>query len=479
MKFRSLLIIALAAAIPAIACAKKPKKDKNQPVVEEVVDPYKIAPDECEDYFSLEHESLKNKQYQDAYEQWMAVFKSCPDIQRQLYTDGGKILEALYQQTQDEAEKVRLANLIMEMYDQRMKYFGDDERYPVSYILSLKALDYRKYFEGTQAYSRDTVYAWLHEAMQYDQASPSLQALEMLFTMSMENYMADKEANGDAFVQDYNNVEVGLEILINDSTYENAELAQGKKDYYDQLFAGSGAADCAKLDEIYGRILQDNLDNYSKLYRLASLYRQMGCTESDVYKTAIENMKRLRPAAPVTKPQVKPTTTVVAQPANTSANQAKACMNKKDYAGAIANFKKAVGETSSAQEKADYYYYMAVCAQSLKDYPGAVNYAKQSLGVKAGQGRCYIVIGTSYAQAKPYTGGSGKDKILNKTVFWAACDMFEMAKKDPSTAAQAAKLIAQYSKYFPTKEDRFDLPNEFKGATFHVGGWVNVTTRIR
>ena len=57
--------------------------------------------------------------------------------------------------------------------------------------------------------------------------------------------------------------------------------------------------------------------------------------------------------------------------------------------------------------------------------------------------------------------------------------MFEKAKSDPSTASKAAQAIATYSKYFPTKEERFDLPKEFKGTTFFVGGWVNVTTRIR
>lgn len=465
MKFRTLLIIALAAVIPAMACAKKPKKNA-EPVVVEPVDPYKIPAEECEDYFSLAHESLRSKQYEDAYEQWMAVFKTCPDIQRQLYTDGARILEALYKKTNDEQEKIRLANLIMEMYDQRVVFFGDDERYPVSYILSLKALDYRTYFEGTQAYSRDTVYSWLHEAMQYDQASPSLVALETLFNMSYENYRADRAANADAFIQDYNNVEVGLEILIEDSTYENRELAAGKKEYFDQIFAGSGAADPAKLDEIYGKVLADNLEDYSKLFRLASLYRQMKYTDSDIYKTAIENMQRLRPST---------TSSAVASTANT----AKACMNRKDYSGAIANFQKALGETSSASEKADYYYYMAACAQAQRNFQQAVAYAKQSLAQKAGQGRCYIIIGVAYANAKPFNSGSAKDKVLNKSVFWAACDMFEMARKDPSTATQAGKMIATYSKYFPTAEERFDLSKEFKGATFFVPGWVGVTTRIR
>ncbi|MBR6018420.1 MAG: hypothetical protein IK073_07355 [Paludibacteraceae bacterium] len=466
MKLKTLLAIALCAAIPAMACAKKPKKQK-EPAEPVIVNPYLVPAEECEDYLSLEHESLKNKDYETAYEQWMTVFTSCPGIQRQLYTDGARILEALYKQAGDnEQEKIRIANLIMEMYDKRMQYFGDDERYPISYILSTKAVDYKTYFEGTEAYSRDTVYAWLHEAMKHDQASPFLSALEMLFNMSYENYAADKtnQEKADLFVEDYNNVLVGLAILVDDTTYANRELAGQKKDWFDQQFAQSGVADCSKLDELYAKVVQENANDYSVLRRLAALYRQMDCEESPVYTEAIAQMKRLRPAESV---------------GSGSAGQAKLCLKKKDYQGAIANFKKALTETSSANDKADYLYLIAQCYYASKSYPTAVDYAKQSLAVKPGQGRCYMLIGNCYATAKPYPGNTPKDKILNKTVFWAACDMFEKAKADPSTASKAAAAIATYSKYFPTKEERFDLPKEFKGSTFFVGGWVNVTTRIR
>ena len=468
MKFRSLLIIALAAAIPAMACAKKPKKSKD-PVEPVVTNPYLVPVEECEDYFSLEHESLKNKDYESAYEQWMTVYTTCPDIQRQLYTDGARIMEALYKRAKDngdEKEMIRIANQIMDMYDKRMKYFGNDERYPISYILSTKAVDYKTYFEGTEAYSRDTVYTWLHEAMKHDQASPFLAALEMLFNMSYENYQADKtnQEKADLFVEDYNNVLVGLAILVDDTTYANRELAGQKKDWYDQQFAQSGVADCSKLDELYGKVVEANKDDYSLLRRLAALYRQMDCEESPVYAEAIKQMKILRPAEQVV---------------SGSANLAKRALKNKNYQEAIAQFKKAISETSSASDKADYLYLIAQCYYATKSYPTAVDYAKQSLGVKPGQGRCYMLIGNCYATAKPYGGNTAKDKILNKTVFWAACDMFERAKADPSTAAKAAQAIATYSKYFPTKEERFDLPKEFKGSTFFVGGWVNVTTRIR
>ena len=59
-------------------------------------------------------------------------------------------------------------------------------------------------------------------------------------------------------------------------------------------------------------------------------------------------------------------------------------------------------------------------------------------------------------------------------------DQFAKAKQvDPSVSGDADKLISMYSKYFPTKEEMFDLPNELGGSTFIVGGWINEKTVCR
>ena len=87
-----------------------------------------------------------------------------------------------------------------------------------------------------------------------------------------------------------------------------------------------------------------------------------------------------------------------------------------------------------------------------------------------------------YAASKPYSEQeyAAKAQILNKTVFWAAVDQFARAKQvDESIAELASKYISEYSKYFPTKEEMFDLPNEFSAPTFLVGGWINERTSCR
>ena len=108
MKFRSLVVVALAAAIPALACAKpkQPKKGAEEaPAQEEaVVEEEPTITEECVVNVSLFHESVKNKMYADAYGPWWETYTTCPNANKSIYTDGAKIVEALYQATADPAE---------------------------------------------------------------------------------------------------------------------------------------------------------------------------------------------------------------------------------------------------------------------------------------------------------------------------------------------------------------------------------------
>ena len=154
MKIKNLLVIALAVAImPAMMSAKKPKKGAEPaaeaaPVVAEPEAEPTIT-EECVVNVSLFHESVKNKQYADAYDPWWSVYTTCPNANKSVYSDGAKIVEALFNATSDPAEKERLAKLAIEMQDKRIKYFGNDAKYPKAYILGEKGLAYLDFYGDT------------------------------------------------------------------------------------------------------------------------------------------------------------------------------------------------------------------------------------------------------------------------------------------------------------------------------------------
>lgn len=471
MKFKTLVVLSLAAAVPALACAKKPKKVAEETLVQAapaVEDPEPTITEECVMNVSLFHESVKNKMYADAYGPWWEVYTTCPNANKSIYSDGAKIVEALYGATTDEAEKARLANLAIEMQDKRIRFFGNDPKYPKAYILGEKGLAYLDFFGDTKlAEAREC----LQQSVTGMGANSKIMVLVKLVDASYALYKQDPNGKAEQFIADYELASNFLGEQAGNTNNKNAEIAGKQKDYVDNIFAISGAADCDKLDEIYAAVVKDNITNLDMLQKIAKLYRRVHCTESDTYFAACEAAHKLQPTQ------------------ESAAGCASMAAKKGDYEAAISYYDQAIKFAmveDELEDVADYQYNAAVyCFANLKRYSEARRYAQASIatlngmGVNKGQGRSYIIIGMCYAATRLY-GNDAKGAILNKTVYWAAVDKFVKAKQiDPSVEAAANDYISTYSKYFPTKEERFDLPGEFSGSTYFVGGWIGETTAIR
>lgn len=463
--------MALCAAVPALACAKKPKNVEAAPAPAAQTAAQEEEPTITEDCIvnvSLFNESVKNKQFADAYGPWWEVYNTCPNANKAIYTQGSKIIDWKYANTTDPAEKERLRQLILEMHDKRIKYFGDDPKYPTAYILGQKALDYCQYFPEDEL--KEPAYQWFKQSVEGMGVKSQMQVLAKFVDVSYAIFKSNPDLYGEQFISDY---ELASELLAQqaaDPSNKNAKYAAQQKDYVDNIFAVSGAADCSKLDEIYAKVVADNADNLDMLTKVAALYKRVKCTESDIYFAACENAHRLQPTE------------------ESAAGCARMSVKKGDFRTAINYYEEAISRAQAIdpqdEDIADYQYNIALIYYSdLKNYPQARAYARQSLASKEDQGRCYILIGLCYAGSQPYSTAdypAAKAAILNKTVFWAAVDKFVQAKRvDPSCAADADKLIAAYSKYYPTKEEKFDLPNELGGSTFYVGGWIGETTVCR
>lgn len=472
MKFKTLVVLALAAAIPALACAKKPTKVGAEEVVkaaeEEVVGEEPTITEECVMNVSLFHEAVKNKMYADAYEPWWDVYTNCPNANKSIYSDGAKIVEALYQATSDKAEKERLAKLAIEMQNKRIRFFGNDPKYPKAYILGEKGLAYIDYY-GESKY--EEARECLRKSAEGMGSKSKMAVLKSLMDVSYALYKADSDDKAEQLISDYELASGLLAEQAANPNNKNAELAAKQKDYVDNIFAISGAADCNKLDELYWDDVEDNKSNLDVLQKIIKLYKRVRCTESDIYFAACEAAHKLQPTD------------------ESAAGCASMAARKGDYEAAVKYYDQAI-QLATVEEEfedvADYQYNAAVyCFANLKRYPETRKYAQASiatltkLGMTKGQGRCYLIIGMAYAATRLH-GNDPKGTILNKTVYWAAVDKFVKAKQiDPSVEAAANDYISTYVKYFPTKEERFDLPNEFSGSTYYVGGWIGETTTIR
>lgn len=451
---KRVLLIALCFAIPMVGFAQKSKK-KKKGAEPEVVAPVvtTLTDEECMINLSLFHESVKNKQFEEAYGFWLPVYQSRPDLNKAIYTDGAEILGYRYQQTTDENLRKALRDSIMQLHDDRIKYF-DEAKYPDSYVLGLKAMDYLTYFPEDELAL--PAYGWLKESVTALGAKAQITVLRKFVEVSYNLYKSNTDQYGEQFLADYQMASAALEQIAV-AGGKNAEHAASQKAYVDRLYAASGAADCSQMDQMYASVVAESANDIDKLGSIMKLYRRLGCTESDVYFAAAEHAHKLQPTD------------------ESAAGCAQMCIKKGDLEGAVEYYKQALTMVANNDDKADYLYRLANVYVSLKNYQQGVSHAQQALELNAEDGRCYLLMGICYASAKIYD-----DPILARSVFWVACDMFQKAKSvDASCSSDANKLIATYRQYFPSKEDVFFHRDLNEGATFRVGGWIGRNTVCR
>ena len=431
---------------------KKKKKKGAEPVVEAPV-VVTLSDEECMVNMSLFHESVKNEQYGEAYTYWLPVYQSRPDLNKAIYTDGAKILDYRYQQATDENVRKALRDSIMRLHDDRIKYF-DEARYPDEYVLGVKAMDYLTYFPEDELAL--PAYEWLKTSVTALGAKSQITVLRKFVEVSYNIYKSNQDQYGDQFLADYQMASGALDQIAA-AGGKNAEHATHQKAYVDRLYAASGAADCDQMDQMYASVVKESANDIEKLGSIMKLYRRLGCTESDVYFAAAEHAHKLQPTS------------------ESAAGCAQMCIKKGDYKGAVEYYLDALAKATDQDDKADYLYRLATVYVSLNNYQQAASYAYQALELAPEDGRCYLVIGICYAGAKIYN-----DPILQRSVFWVACDMFQKAKNvDASCAGDANKLIATYKQYFPSKEDVFFHKELNEGQPFRVGGWINKSTICR
>lgn len=406
-------------------------------------------------------DAVKQKDFKGAYEPWVVVFNECPLAKKTtLYIDGVKIAKALYKSTNDE----QYYDLLLKVYDQRMKYYGNDKNYPTSYLKGMKALDILTYKEGDEA--NKTAIALFEESFKGDAKTiqPAFVQKYVLSTVNLYKsglYKADDVVNnyitaGDVITAIQNS---GKKFKTDKDKAEFDELVATTKDQVDQIFAQSGAADVETLNNVFGPQLEANKDNVDWLKKVNKfLSKSKGGDESELFFATSENLHKIEPAA------------------SSARGLARMNIKKGNTDDAISYYKQAIELEEDNVDKAKYYYELATVYFSQHSFAAAKGAALSAAGLREGWGDPYILVGKIYAAGAPSIGSEEWEK---KAGYWAAVDKFYKAKSvDESVTAEANQLIGQYSQYFPNKEDLF-MHGVNVGESYTVGGFIGESTKVR
>ena len=398
----------------------------------------------------------KIKDYDLAYDSWKVVYEECPIANgRTLYQHGAFLIANKMAKEKDPAKKAEWFKELMKCYDQRVKYFGNDKKYPEAWVRGRQAMDYIAY--SPEKDYLQAALPWLEQAVLHGKSNADSDVIQKYFELLEVRYQSDKAKYSESFINDY--------IALGDMVDARIAMGDKYKEAYtitrnnlNAMFINSGAAECATLESVFAGKVEENKSNDAELEKIINLFDKADCKESEVYFTASSYAHALNPVA------------------KTAVGCARQAFKKEDYNKAISFYNEAIALEEADTLKFTYAIEKANTLYISKRYSEAKAAALQAISFDSRQGEPYMLLATIYVTVDPYPA----DPILNKTKYWAAVDKLQTAKSlEPELAEKANTLINSYRKFYPTKEEVFFKPELAPGTSFTVGGLINESVRCR
>ena len=416
----------------------------------------------CVKNTSLYIDYVKISSFKDAYPFWKIVYDECPGSSKNVYIYGVQIMDWLISEETDASKKEALIEEMMKLYDNRIKYFGNDPTYGKDYIISQKAQKYSQ-LKG-ESTDHTILYKWLGDAINEFKTDMDPLGISLYMFSSLKLMQSDVDKYKSQYVDDFLKTTALLDEQLAKAkaanNEKNADVVSARKGEIEQTFFVSGAADCEIMQSIYASKVEENKDNLVFLKETITLLRRVSCGEIDVYFTASEYAYKLEPSAEAA-----------------SGLGAKAYRDK-DIATATKYFNEVVSMSEDSELKANIYLLLANIAYEQKQYQSTKTNCLKSISEKSSNGKAYILLASVYASVAKDIFPN--DPVLTKCVYYAVIDKLERARQvDPSEAQEAGRLIAIYSQYLPSADDVFMHPSVDTGETLHIGGLINETVRIK
>jgi len=433
--------------------------------------------EECMTKLSIFHEYTKAKNYDAAYEPWMAVRNKCPKFNNAIYVDGEKILEYKIDNATG-ADKVAFINDLLKLWEQRGEHFASKTPKGEYAAQACQLLyDNKKELGKTN----DELFECFDAAYKLDKDTfTNPKSLYTYFSLMVDLYDAGKKPAADLFnkyddivekvedeVKNYSEklnkiiekVDAGTALTKKEGKYKRYYESYLKA--YDQI-SGSidgklgNRANCENLIPLYQKDFEENRNNAIWLQRAAGKMSEKDCTGDPLFFKLVNAYHELSP----------------------SANSAYYLGILKDKEGksneAISFYKQAISLETDNFKKSKLNNRIGLKLKARGSYGQARGFFRQALKLNPSNGRPYLSIATMYAKSANNCGQSNFDK---RAVYWlAAAEARKAARVDPTQKKNAAKSVANYNAKAPQKSEIFSSGRA--GQTIKIGCWIGASVTV-
>ena len=402
----------------------------------------------CITNLSLYREYVKQNNFAPAIGPWQIVYSECPKCSKYIYIDGVKMITDALDKETDASKKGILLDSLMDMYDARIKYFGQE-----GFVLGKKGLDYLKYSENTTENMKKG----------YDLLKRSIELIrfesgpnELVTFMQKSNELFNLNSlEGTQVIIDYSTC---ADIISHELSKKPDPNMQKAKETIDQIFETSPAVKCENLIELYTKKFAETPEDKAFLLNATNLMSAKKCVESDIFYKMGSKLIKIEPTA------------------NLAYDLAVCTRSKEKLEESSVFFNQAIDLQSDQLLKAKYYLELSDVTRRIGNYQLARTYALNAIENDPTNGYPYMLIGYIYAVAGKTCS---EDEFEQKTVLWAVVDKFAKAKSvDPNLTDEANKAIDDYKPHFPDNESIFFYGLKV-GDSYTIKCWINEVTTVR
>ena len=433
--------------------------------------------EECMTKLSIFHEYVKAKNYDAAYEPWMAVRNKCPKFNIAIYADGDKILSHKIKKSTG-ADQLNFINDQLKLWDERSVNFASRTKKG-----EYAAKGCQLMYDNREALGKtnDELYECFDAAYKLDQATfTNPKSLYTYFSLMVDLYDAGKKPAKDLFnkyddivekveneVKNYSEKlnklveKVDADTELTKKEKQSKRVCESYLENYD-LISGSidqklgDRANCENLIPLYNKDFEENKGNAVWLQRAAGKMSEKECTDDPLFFKLVNAYHELSPSA-------------------NSAYYLGILKDKENKSSeAIAFYEQAISLETDDFKKAKLYNKIAIKLKGRKSYSKARSYFRKALKLNPSNGRPHISIAAMYAASAKNCGDSNFNK---RAVYWLAADEARKAGRvDPTQKKNAGKSVANYMAKAPTKSEIFSEGNA--GQTIKIGCWINSSVTV-
>ncbi|MBN1820729.1 MAG: hypothetical protein JXR31_02375 [Prolixibacteraceae bacterium] len=411
--------------------------------------------------WSLYDGFYSNKDYNSALPHWEKLYNQYPKCSPNIYIRGTIVEKDRMEKAPTLAEKVKHLNKMMEIYDKRIKNFGEK-----GYVLGRKGVSwFELYLKDEESIPMDqkdkalkTGYEWLAESTKLMGEKTEVPVIVLFMNVTVRLFKLG-ELPKETVVSNYDLSSNLLNKMLEKGNADNIDDIKIALDFTDDVFSKSGAADCEALLSIYGSQFEQNSGDINFLKKMLARLRKSKCDESDLYNNAAEKLYELDPSP------------------EAAFNMARRYIKLSDFAKAKEYYKEAMDQETNQELLATYYYeYGLFIFAKERAYQEAREYARKALSINPNYCDVLMLIGDIYVAA---SSGYDGNEFQKSTIFWLAVDYYtRAARASEDCYEEATQKANDYKKYFPNKEEVF-FQGLTEGENYKIEGWINETTKVR